>query len=89
MKMRNDDVKKITEIKQYLLDPPATFKLYDYALSYLKDAINVLEIYPDANEINIYLKKLLEQLNNKTIDQSELRNVLKQAGIKISRLTNK
>lgn len=87
--MRNDDVKKITEIKQYLLDPPATFKLYDYAPSYLKDAINVLELYPDASETNAYLKDLFEQLNNKTIDQSELRNALKQAGIKISRLTNK
>ena len=87
--MRNDDVKKITEIKQYLLDPPISFKLYDYALIYLQDAINVLEAYTDANETNSYLKDLLEQLNNKTIDQSELRNALKQAGIKLSKLTNK
>ena len=89
MKMRNDDVKKITEIKQYLLDPPASFKLYDYALIYLQDAIDVLEAYPDASETNDYLKNLLEQLNNKTINQSDLRNALKQAGIQLSRLTNK
>ena len=89
MKMRNDDVKKITEIKQYLLDPPVSFKLYDYALIYLQDAINVLEVYNDANETNAYLKNLLEQLNNKTIDKNELRNALKQAGIKLSKLTNK
>ena len=38
MKMLNNDVKKITEIKQYLLDPPVSFKLYDYALIYLNDA---------------------------------------------------
>ena len=87
--MRNDDVKKITEIKQYLLDPPVSFKLYDYALIYLQDAINVLELYPDASETTTYLKYLLEQLNNKTIDPGDLRNALKQAGIQLSRLTNK
>ena len=89
MKMRNEDVKKITEIKQYLLDPPMSFKLYDYALDYLQNAINVLTAYPNANETNMYLKNLLEQLNNKTIAQAELRITLKQAGIEISKLTNK
>jgi hypothetical protein len=89
MKLRNEDIRKITEIKQYLLDPPVSFKLYDYALDYLQNAIHILAAYPDANDTNNYLKNLLEQLNNKTIEQAELRSTLKQAGIEISRLTNK
>jgi len=89
MKLRNEDIRKITEIKQYLLDPPVSFKLYDYALDYLQNAIQILAAYPDANDTNTYLKNLLEQLNNKAIEQTELRNTLKQAGIEISRLTNK
>ena len=40
--MSNEDIKKITEIKQYLLNPPASFRLYDYAPTYLRDAIAVL-----------------------------------------------
>lgn len=51
MKMRNDDLKKITGIKQYLLDPPVTFKLYDYALNYVEDAIAVLSTYPNAADV--------------------------------------
>ena len=87
--MRNEDVKKITEIKQYLLDPPVSFRLYDYALVYVQDAINILNAYPGTIDTNTYFKNLLEQLKNKTITQDELRNTLKEAGIKISRLTNK
>ena len=89
MKLRNEDVKKITEIKQYLLDPPVSFKLYDYALVYVQDAINVLTAYTDSADTTTYLKTLLEQLNNKTILQENLRETLIQAGIKLSRLTNK
>ena len=89
MKMRNEDVKKITEIKQYLLDPPISFKLYDYALVYVQDAINVLTAYTESADTTAYLKTLLEQLNNKTILQENLRETLIQAGIKLSRLTNK
>jgi hypothetical protein len=89
MKMRNEDLKKITVIKLYLLDPPTSFKLYDYALTYLQDAIGVLSAYPDAKSIVAYLEELIVQLNNKEIDQSGLRSTLKEAGIKISALTNK
>ena len=89
MKMRNEDVKKITEIKQYLLDPPVSFRLYDYALVYVQDAINVLTAYNDAADTNTYLKNLLEELNSKIISQENLRETLIQAGIKLSKLTSK
>jgi hypothetical protein len=89
MKMSNDDIKKITEIKQYLLDPPVTFKLNEYALAYLQNAVTVLATYPKANDVTAYFKDLIEQLKNKGIMQDGLRSTLKEAGIKISRLTSK
>ena len=89
MKMRNEDVKKITEIKQYLLDPPMSFKLYDYALNYLNDAVTVLRNYPAADNVIDYLQNLVMQFENKTINQEDLRKTLKDAGIKLSQLTSK
>ena len=41
MKMNNNDLKKITVVKQYLLGPSASFKLYEYALVYLKNAVDI------------------------------------------------
>ena len=89
MKMRNEDVKKITEIKQYLLDPPMSFKLYDYAVNYLNDAVTVLKNYPAADNVIDYLQNLVVQFENKTINQEDLRKTLKDAGIKLSQLTSK
>ncbi len=88
MKLRNEDVRKITQIKQYLLDPPVSFKLYDYAITYVNDAIAILNQYPTAQSLVTYLQQLLQQLNNKTIAQEDLRNTLMQAGIQISKITS-
>jgi len=89
MKMLNDDLKKITEIKQYMLNPPATFKLYDYAVNYVGDAIEVLKLYPKAEDITGYFQNLKEQLETRSIPEDMLRGRLKEAGIKISELTSK
>lgn len=89
MKMRNDDVRKITEIKQYLLDPPVSFKLHEYVVQRIQDAAAVLSAYPEAENVKHYLLDLHEQIKTKSIPQEELRNKLRQAGIQISRLTNK
>ena len=89
MKMKNEDIKRITEIKQYLLDPPVSFKLYDYAITYLQDAIEVLSAYPEASVTLESLQETLQQLQDKNIATEDLRNELKEAGKKISGLTNK
>ncbi len=86
--MRNEDLKKITEIKQYLLDPPVSFKLYSYAIVYLEDALKVLSAYPTAEDTTASLQDLLMQLQNKAVPQEDLRSALKEAGRKISRLTS-
>jgi hypothetical protein len=89
MKMRNDDIRKITEIKQYLLDPPVSFKLREYALQHMQNATTVLSAYPEAEDVKNYLGDLLEEIEAKNIPPEQLRNLLKQAGIQISTLTNK
>lgn len=89
MKMKNEDLKKITEIKQYLLDPPVSFKLYDYAITYLQDAITVLTAYPEAGTTIGSLQQTLQQLQDKNIAGEDLRYELKEAGKKLSGLTNK
>lgn len=89
MKMRNEDIKKITGIKQYLLNPPASFRLYDYAPTYLRDAIAVLNHYPETKELVGYLQTLAEQFDNKIISPQDVNKTLKEAGIKISKLTNR
>ncbi|MEP6467879.1 MAG: hypothetical protein ABJB05_16330 [Parafilimonas sp.] len=89
MKMRNEDLKKISEIKQYLLNPPATFRLYNYAPDYLRNAITILNNYPAAKDVIDYLQNLAEQFDAKIIHQSDLIKTLKDAGTKISNLTNR
>jgi hypothetical protein len=89
MKMKNDDVKRITQIKQYLLDPPASFRLYDYAVNYLQDAIAVLTAYPEGGTAIEDLQHFLQQLQqDKNIPQEELKSRLQDAGKKLSRLTS-
>jgi hypothetical protein len=89
MKMRNEDLKKITEIKQYLLNPPASFRLYDFAPNYLRDAITVLNNYPAAKDVIDYLQNLTEQFDNKTINQSDVIKTLKDASVEINKLTSR
>jgi hypothetical protein len=89
MKMRNEDVRKITEIKQYLLDPPVSFKLHEYVIQHIQAAVTVLSAYPEAENVKNFLIDLHQQLETKSIPQEELRNKLKQAGIQISGLTSK
>jgi hypothetical protein len=89
MKMRNDDIRKITEIKQYLFDPPVSFKLHEYALRHIRDATTILSAYSEAEDVKNYLIGLYKEIGAKTIPTKQLKNLLKQAGFQISRLTNK
>ena len=51
MKMRNDDIVKLTEIKQYFLQPPYSFKLAAHSLQLLAEATEILEAYPEIQPI--------------------------------------
>lgn len=87
--MKNEDLKKITEIKQYLLDPPVSFKLGDYAITYLQNAIDVLAAYPDAASTIENFRQTLQQLELKDIAAENLRNTLQGLGKQLSVLTNR
>ena len=88
MKMKNEDIKKLTEIKQYLLDPPVSFKLYDYAITYLQNAVTVLMPYAEAASTIEDLQQTLQQLQDKNIATEDLRKELIATGKKLSRLTS-
>ena len=47
MKMRNDDIVKLTEIKQYFLQPPYSFKLATHSLQLLAEATETLHTYTE------------------------------------------
>ena len=89
MKMKNEDLKKITSIKQYLLDPPVSFKLKDYAITYLQDVIAILNAYPLAKDVIIFFENKQQLIQENNYTQNELIKTLKQAGVKLSNLNNK
>ena len=89
MKMKNEDLKKITEIKQYLLDPPVSFKLGVYATAYLQNAIDLLTAYPEAASTVENLQQALQQLRLNNIATGNLRSTLQELGKQLSSLTNR
>lgn len=46
MKLNNQDVTRLTEIRVYFREPPYSFKLSGYALSQVEESIAILRKYP-------------------------------------------
>ena len=46
MKISNADVVRLTQIKQYLLDPPHSFRLFTEASTLLDETTQILQKYP-------------------------------------------
>ena len=53
MKIRNDDLGKLNELKLDLLSPPYSFRLSAIAMGYINDTIGIIRKY--ANENNSYI----------------------------------
>lgn len=90
MKISNPDLVKLTEIKQYFLEPPLTFKLHGYALVHIVEGIDLLnkyELLKEQDKLRLLLLKT--QIENKTISLQDLRKELKITGIYISSLTSR
>jgi hypothetical protein len=49
MKLNNQDVTRLTEIRIYFRDPPYSFKLAGYALLQVDESIAILKKYPAAS----------------------------------------
>lgn len=45
MKISNQDVVRLAEIKSYFIDPPYTFRINSYAKPQVDEAINILKKY--------------------------------------------
>ncbi|SFD89692.1 hypothetical protein SAMN05518672_103754 [Chitinophaga sp. CF118] len=48
MKLSNQDVTRLTEIRIYFREPPYSFKLSGYALLQVEESITILKKYPSA-----------------------------------------
>lgn len=45
MKITNQDIIRLAEIKSYFLDPPYTFRINSYAMPQVDEAINIVKKY--------------------------------------------
>ena len=90
MKMNNNDLIKLTEIKQYFLDPPVSFKLPKYAGEKIDEVISILEKYNLlADEVGQFITGLKVRIENENPTQTELKNALIKTGKMIGDLNNK
>ncbi len=90
MKISNPDVIQLTEIKQYFVEPPLSFKLSGYALERLEKALGVLQKYPFVKPSDIeVLETLHHDIEKNKLSRDDLKMKLKEAGIMIAKLNNR
>ena len=82
MKLKNEHLKQLTEIKQYFLDPPHSFKLYSYAIPKAEEAMRIVEAYPKLHPMFLSMEQSLEQM--KTLHTQP--DLLRKAMIEFGRL---
>ncbi len=59
MKISNSDMIKLSEIKQYFLEPPHSFRLYSHALPQAEQAIGIISKYPNLEKSVAGMKQSL------------------------------
>jgi hypothetical protein len=65
MKLNNQDITRLTEIRIYFREPPYSFKLSGYALLQVEESIGILKKYPATPasliaSMEAFLPKLIE-----------------------------
>ena len=87
MKIRNDDLGKLNELKLDFLSPPYSFRLNMIAMGYLNNTIDIFNKYVDEN--NSYIEELREIKNTieSTSDMSVLKELCKRAAAIITAFT--
>ena len=88
MKIRNDDLGKLNELKLDLLSPPYSFRLSAIAMGYINDTIGIISKYADENNSYIQELKELEFTIESTSDMATLRELCKRAAIVITNFTH-
>ena len=81
MKISNSDLIRLTEIKQFFLEPPYTFKLFQQATPLYGEANSILEKYPFIpKHVLLNLSALYNQLTNNEKNINKIREILKESG---------
>lgn len=87
MKIRNDDLGKLNEIKLDLLSPPYSFRLSSIASKYINDTISIISKYTDEDASYIQELKQLKVAVESTSDMPALKELCKQVAIIITNFT--
>ena len=90
MKMNNNDLVALTEIKLYFLDPPVSFRLHKHAVQKIDECLVILSHYDlrDAEVIG-YLQDIKQEIAEKSPSLPQLRAELIKAGQMIGNLNNR
>ena len=76
MKITNNDLQQLHEIKQYFLDPPHSFRLYQLALPKAEAAMQIVARYPRLAPLLTSLEIALEEMKNNEKQPAQLRNAM-------------
>jgi hypothetical protein len=87
MKIRNEDLGKLNELKLDLLSPPYSFRLAAIASDYINKTIGLISKYVDENNNYIEELKELKTVIESTSDMSTLKDLCKQGAIIITNFT--
>ena len=88
MKIRNDDLGKLNELKLDLLSPPYSFRLSVIASGYINDTMMIINKYTDENNAYIQELKELKIAIESTSDMGTLRELCKRVAKVITNFTH-
>ena len=87
MKIRNDDLGKLNELKLDLLSPPYSFRLSAIAAGYINSTIEIVRKYTDENNPYIGELREIKAAIESTSDMATLKELCKRAAMIIINFT--
>jgi hypothetical protein len=88
MKMRNEDLVKLNELKFDFLSPPYSFRLANLAASDINAAIEIMKQYVTDNDNDVkQLKEIKSAIESETTDMQVIRKLCKEAAAVITHFT--
>lgn len=88
MKIRNEDLGRINELKLDLLSPPYSFRLGHIATGYIDSTLQIIRKYVDENNEAITQLEQIKGEINRAADMQTIRNLCKDAAAAITYFTN-
>ena len=80
MKIKNEHLKQLTEIKQYFLDPPHSFKLYTYAIPKAEEAMLIVQQYTKLQPMLTSMEQTFSQMKEMQTAPDQLRKTMIEFG---------